>query len=376
MPAHEGWGTLAVAPDEVGARLLLTMLEGSTLANAVRGNGKPCRIRLSDDANSRLALVRRHVRGEPATLTFHAEGHRPWRERVDAVVLAAFCPGDDGQCRWLGIDLDASDHGQCGLADPVHVMRSLAERVDAAGLLSGLVAARSRGGRGRHVFLMLPESVALRDAVIGVAALSAAAFNVARSDEEQCGVQHAFRRADGRIAGLGEAGSVELVPRSTARPPYGWALTLPGAGAYSANGGGVIVDPFEDVPTELRGVPRCAPAAWRTFVRESRTELLGRRSARPATRMRGLEHQSCGSGRPIERIDAQTQAFLDGQAPKGSRNMSAFAASANLLGCGVDECEAERLIANGAAACDLPQREALSAFKSAVAALSRKRRCS
>ena len=44
-----------------------------------------------------------------------------------------------------------------------------------------------RGGRGRHVFLLLPELVALADAVIGVAALVAAAFKVAARDVAECG---------------------------------------------------------------------------------------------------------------------------------------------------------------------------------------------
>ncbi|MCC7291466.1 MAG: hypothetical protein IT449_05325 [Phycisphaerales bacterium] len=353
--------------------LLLSMLDGSEWASAVRPNGKPCRVRLPDAPDARMALVEAHVRGAPMTLTFHADGYQPWNERVEAVALIAYCPGSDGSCRWLGIDLDATDHGAKGLADPVHAARCIAERADAAGLLSGLLVARSRGGRGRHVFLLLPNSVALPDAVVGVAALVASAFKVAASDVAECGTAQAFRRANGAIARPGDAGAVELVPRSTSKPGYGWALALPCAGAFAAHGGGVIVDPFEDKPMALERIPRCDPEAWSTSISEARAALSKRRAAAappPANRSPHWKHKLD----LLDRIDARTRTFLAGHAAEGTRNQSAFAASANLLGWGVDERAAERLILAGAAACGLAEREARAAFKSAMNATTRKAR--
>ncbi|MEK6798933.1 MAG: hypothetical protein AABZ12_08225 [Planctomycetota bacterium] len=359
--------------DRVATSLLLALLDGATFANAMRRSGKPCRVRLPDDPDARSALVAAHLCGAPATLTFHADGHEPWRERVDTVVLAALSPGGDERCRWVGIDVDATDHGERGLVDPVHAMRTIAECAAEAGLTAGLLVARSRRGRGRHVFLIPPEPVSLADAVIGVAALAAAAFKVAASDVTEYDARHAFRRANGAIARPGEAGAVELLPRSTVKPPHGWALVLPGAGAFSARGGGVIVDPFEDQPIHHECVPRCDCKSWSRFVDEARA-TLSKRNATAAPQL-GKRLAICtDQPRPaIDRIDARTRAFLDGCIPQGARNMSAFAASANLLGCGIDPREAERLIMAGAAACGLPQREALDAFSSAVSVLTRKR---
>ena len=68
--------------------ILLGFLEGTTFVNALRRNGKPCRIRLPKDANYRAALVEGHLLGESVDLSFHAEDHEPWREQVNAVVLA------------------------------------------------------------------------------------------------------------------------------------------------------------------------------------------------------------------------------------------------------------------------------------------------
>ena len=355
--------------------ILLALLDCTAFANALRNNGKPCRIALPDDPDARRALVDLHLRGEPSVLTFCAEVHRPWQERVDAVTLAALSPGDDGFCRWIGIDLDAADHGASGLADPVHATRALAERIDAAGLSTGLLVARSRGGQGRHVFLILPGPTTLDDAVIGVAALAAAAFRIALSDVVEYGARHAFRCANGSIARPGDAGAVELLPRSTAKPPHGWALALPCAGAFAAQGGGVLVDPFDDQPVQLERVPRCDRQAWQRLVSEAREELTNR-TASPGPRLRDRPANDANRlGRPIDRIDARTRAFLDGQVSEGARNNSAFAASANLLGCGFDPQEAGRMILAGAMACGLPEREARAAFSSAMRALTRRRRC-
>jgi len=201
-----------VIDDKIAVSILLALLEGTTFVNALRRNGKPCRIALPDDEESRTALVEAHLRGESRILTFHAEDHEPWPEQVEAVVLAASCPAGDGRCRWLGIDLDASDHGPSGLVDPVHAVRAIAERADAAGLFDGLLVARSRRGHGRHVFLLLPEPVSLEDAVIGVAALTAAAFKVAASDTAEGEVAHGFRCTNGAIAQPGDAGFSRISP--------------------------------------------------------------------------------------------------------------------------------------------------------------------
>lgn len=347
----------------VATPLLLALLNGATFANATRRSGKPCRIRLPDDPESRRALVDAHLCGAPSTLTFHANGHTPWREQVDAVALAAFCPAADGRCRWVGIDLDAADHGATGLVDPMYVARTIAERAANAGLMTGLLIARSRRGRGRHVFMLLPEPVALADAVIGVAALAAAAFKVAASDVAEYGARHAFRCAKSAIARPGDAGAVELLPRSTVRPPHGWALALPGAGAFAAHGGGVIVDAFEDQPIHHECVPRCDGQAWRCFVTENR-HALDR-----IQRRHGWRHPRCTDPPRPQRLHPLTAEFLVGQTPTGRRNTAAFAAACNLLGNGLPLHEVECQILHGARGCELPEREAHSAIQSALRAV-------
>lgn len=344
------------------AALILALLEGAAFANAIRRNGKPCRIRVPNDAEARLALVDAHVRGASATLTFLADACEPWREHVDAVALAALCPGQDGRCRWVGIDVDAADHGERGLVDPMHATRTLTERASAAGLATGLLVARSRRGRGRHVFMILPKPTPLTDAVIGVAALAATAFTAAVSDVAKCGALHAFRCANGTIAHLGDAGALELLPRSTVKPAYGWTLALPGAGAFASSGGGLIVDPFEDRPIEHTCVPRCGDEAWRSFVEEHRYVLdrLQRKHSRQN------HHTDCS---PSQRMHPLTDEFLTGQTPKGRRNTTAFAAACNLLGNGLPLREVERLIIRGAHRCELPEREARSAVQSALRAV-------
>ncbi|MEK6675989.1 MAG: hypothetical protein AABZ47_10090 [Planctomycetota bacterium] len=360
--------------EPIVTELLLALLDGATFANALRRCGKPGRIRLPDEPHSRRLLVDAHLSGDSSTLEFHAEGRQPWLERVDAVAFSAFCPAADGRCRWLGIDLDADDHGEGGLINPGHAARTIAECADHTGLSSGLLVARSRRGKGRHVFLILPEPAPMADAVIGVAALAAAAFKVAASDVTECGAEHAFRCANEAIARPGDPGAVELLPRSTTKPTFGWALALPGASAYAAHGGGVIVDPFDDRPIHHQSIPRCGHEPWSQFLEEARATLSNRNAGEAPHQTKQLANYTDRLLRPIDRIDARTRAFLDGHTPEGTRNMSAFAASANLLGCGIDPREAEHLILAGATACGLPQREALNAFKSAVGALAQKQR--
>ncbi len=362
-----------MSDDRPGATILLALLEGATFANAVRSNGRPCRIRLPDDPESRVALIRAHLSGAPSTLTFHAEGYEPWEERVDAVTLAAFCPAADGRCRWVAVDLDASDHGASGLCDPCHATRVIAERAAHAGLGSGMLVTRSRRGCGRHVFVLLSEPVSLADAVIGVAALAAAAFRIAAFDVANNGAQNAFRRVNGPVARPGDAGAVELLPHSSQKPPHGWALALPAAGAAAPFGGGVIVDPFEDQPTRLGRVPRCDHVCWTRFVDEAKATLSKRNATAAPLLVRRPAKYTHRSRSPIDRIDRRTQAFLEGRVTEGARNTSAFAASANLLGCGVDQREAEFLIVAGATTCGLPEREARNAFNSAVRAVGRRK---
>lgn len=353
---------------------LLALLDGATFANALRRNGKPCRIRWPGDLESRRALIDAHIRGAGSNLTFVGDGHDPWQEQVDAVVLAAFCPGSDGLCRWVAIDLDATDHGKSGLADPVQAARTIAERADHAGLLSGHFVASSRGGRGRHVFLIPPEPVELNEAVIAVAALVASAFRVAARDVSEYEGLHAFRTGNGAIANPGDAGAVEFFPRSTTKPPQGWALTSPASGAFRDGGGGVFLDPFEDKTVELECVPRCGPRAWSTLVAEARAALVARtRTHVPRYRSQSA-HRTKTARSPIDRIDPRSRDFLNGATPDGSRNNAAFVASANLLGCGVDPHEAKAMILEGASTCGLPEREASAAFESAFKTINQKRR--
>lgn len=365
--------TAVMSANAVIVDLLLAMLNGSVFVNAFRSTGKPCRIRFPEDADARRVLVDAHVHGRSKVLTFLAEGCEPWTERVEAVVLAAFCPGADGLCRWVALDLDAADHGATGLADPVHAARVIAERAEAAGLSSGMLVVRSRRGQGRHIFFLFQNPIALEDAVFGVAALAASAWNVASSDVTYYDAQHAFRRVDVEVASPGAPGSVEIVPRSTARPPYGWPMTLPAAGALAGCGGGVIVDPFTDRPCLLEYVPRCDTDAWTRFVIDARNELAKRNTRSAWGRRSRSGNPSWRHHHPLDRVDARTREFLDGRVTEGGRNTAAFAASANLLGCGIGDREAQQLVVSGAVACGLSEREARAAFKSACTAFRRKR---
>lgn len=351
--------------NSITVQILLALVAGSTFVNAIRRSGNPCRVRIPNDLSCRAELINTHTAGEPAVLTFYADGRDPWQEEVDAVALAAFCPDADGGCRWIGIDLDAPDHGENGLADPVHAMRTIAERADATGLSSGLIAARSRRGQGRHLFLILPEPVPLTDAVIGLAALTAAAFKIATSDADEHLDVHAFRSANGAIARPGDAGAVELLPRSTTRPPHGWALALPAAGASRSLGGGIIVDAFNDKPIQHECIPRCDPEAWRRLVTENRQFLTrieqGQDRSRPC----------CTEPTGPHRLHPLTEEFLLGQTPTGRRNASAFAAACNLLGTGQPLPEVERQIVDGARCCELPESEARRAVQSARRAMEK-----
>lgn len=349
-------------------RLLLTMLAGSKFANIVRMNGRPCRIQLPSAQNELDTLIRAHISGKPATLTFVAGGYRNWKEEVDAVALFAFCPRVDHRCGWMGIDLDAADHGLSGLVDPKLAAKQIAESAHASGLGGGLLVASSRGGRGRHVFIVFENPVTLEDAVIGLAALVADAFKTAtqHAAEENC--PHTFQCISGEMPRPGDAGSLELIPRSTTKPQFGWSLALPAAGRFARQGGGIILDPFADQPIQINRIPRCDSDAWAKHLMLARWKL--RNSESHNSRKKRNQWTSV---RPLDRISAQTKAFLDGRTREGARNRSAFAASANLLGCSVDAKVAEELIVSGALACGLPEREARAAFESAKRAVEQRR---
>lgn len=356
------------------ADTLGVLLDGSTMANAVMPWGTPGPIRLPDVSDQRLVLIEAHLRGMSAEVLYSPKARRPTVVRVDALALAGFCPGADGFCRWIAIDLDGPDHGETGIAGPPHAVRSVATFADHAGIAGGLLVARSRGGVGRHVFLIPPFPTAMADAVLVVAALVAGSYRAAKSDVAECGVAHAFVRADGTIATPGQSGALELIPQSASRPDLGWSITLPAAGAYACKRGGVIVDPFTDEPTELIVVPRCDPMHWARFVSDAKARWARRISALRAAPRRTRAFRRAEGEQVFSRIHPKTRDFIEGRAPQGQRARSAFPAACNWLAVGVPPQEVERLILAGAAACGLPAREARSAFSSALGAMRRRGR--
>jgi hypothetical protein len=346
---------------------LLALLDGTEFANALMPWGRPGPIRLPDDAGARARLVDVHIAGEPADVLYSPNDREPETMHVEVLEMAAFTPDAIGLVHWLALDLDAADHGPSGLADPVAAMRCIASAADRAGLFSGLLTARSRGGRGRHVWLLLPEPVTLDDAVFGIAALTVQAYKIAIADVADYAAQHAFRRPNGSIAAPGDSGAVEQYPYSTERPAIGWALALPAAGAYRECDGGAIVDPYGDQPYELESVPKCDAGQWTRFLSEAKEAYKPKTKPvlRPA-RSPGTSHD------PLDRIDPKARQFLDGQTSQGARNSAAFTTACSLLGFGVAANEVERLILIGAAGCGLPEREARASVRSAIMAMRRK----
>ncbi|TWT43949.1 hypothetical protein RAS1_03530 [Phycisphaerae bacterium RAS1] len=356
---------------------LTALLNGSRYASAVMPWGKPAPIILPTEPGELARLVDAHICGAPADVTYAPRGRQPEPVRVDPFVLAGFCPAADGCCRFVAIDLDASDHGGGGLSDPAHALRCIAERAAAAGLLEALLVARSRRGAGRHCWLLLPEPTPLVDAVIGAAALIAMAFRIAAQDVAEADGAHAFRSAAGGIAEPGQPGAVEIIPRSSARPALGWSLTLPGAGAFAPRGGGIIIDPFSGEPTELDRVPRCRPERWARFIEEAREELArrdARRHAQKSATMPAIERNAprTPDRSAAPKLDARTTEFLAGRVEQGRRNVAAFAAACNLLGTGTHVDATERMVLQGATLCALPAHEARAAVASAVGCLRRR----
>lgn len=120
-------------------------------------------------------------------------------------------------------------------------------------------------------------------------------------------------------------------------------------------------------------MPVCDTRAWQQLVFDAKQELA--RKA-PWQRWDGTPRaptRSTTDREPLTRVDSRTREFIDGRTPVGKRNNAAFVASASLLGCGVNEREAERLVLTGGLACGLSEREARSAFESARRAHARKR---
>jgi len=327
------------------------LLDGCSFASSIMPWVKPGPVRLPYTPGERARLVRAHLRGEPAKVTYCPEGKSPSEIDLPELRLFALAPGDDGMCRWLGIDLDAADgHGSDGLADPAHAQRVLAERACELGLDEGLLCTLSRSGKGRHLWLILPEPVSLTDACLGLAAWTASAFHVAAADLEW-GSFHAFRTASGSIARPGQPGAVELTPRGGERPRLGWSLALPRT----------FVDFFE--LRESGSVEPCLTAElWQRFLDFARADMArrispGRRRICPVAR---------STVDPVSRAHLETRALLAGSVAPGNRNGAAYRAACNLLGLGVDPVEAARLVREGATACGLPAREAEAAIKSAL----------
>lgn len=353
------------AADHVIATLL-ALMEGCKFASAMMPWGQQGPIELPSADGDRRALVLAHVEGKRAEVTYCPSSGPSRIVSVARLVLFALCPAADELCRFLCYDLDSADgHGSKGLLDPLRAAACIAERCDALGLLGGLIVARSRNGKGRHVWLILPCRVSLVDAVIVAAGLAAHALRIAAQDAADTDRPHAFLSGDGQIAPIGRSGTWELIPHSTNRPTKGWALVLPGAGALAAHGGGQIIDPFS-YPTEpatLTSVPRCDVRAWQRFLAETRAEL-DRRKPSPRRRSPGRRTPLD----PLTRIDPRTRAFLDGNCAPGERNRSLFVAVTNMLGVGVPGSEAEQLAYRAALHCGLSDREARATIRSALRA--------
>ncbi|GMU80954.1 MAG: hypothetical protein AMXMBFR47_08250 [Planctomycetota bacterium] len=338
-------------------RIIGHIIAGSRVCNAIMPRGHPAPIELPIDADELERLIGAHGGGFSATVTTSIANRAPKRVRVSPTLLAAFCPAADGLCRWVAADLDGTSHGPGGLADPVRAARAIVQAGREHGL--DVLAVRSGSGSGVHIWCLLGEPSPLADGVLGIAALVASGLLFDR-DGFACG--------DGRPATLGAAGCVELIPKSTTRPRLGWPLTLPFGGAARAPGGGQAFDPMTGEPRELADVPLTEPAAWRRLVAKARTRIPKLRPRRASREFRPRELSEA-----LASLDGQTREFLDGRTGEGGRNRAAFAAACSLLGRGVAERDAERLILDGAAACGLPAREARTVLASAVGAIRAKR---
>lgn len=331
------------------------MLAGSQYAAARMPWGTPGPILLPDDVAQRHALIEAHLAGGPAVILYSPAGRPPQRMRLGKLELLAYSPDAAGRVRWLAYDLDGPDHGAGGLSDPAAAADCLAEACTSAGLADGLLVALSRGGVGRHVFIVLPRAVALGDAVVATGALAASAFYTASRSARERGEPHAFRRPDGQLGSLGQAGCVEMIPRHTERPARGWAIALPTPErliAPLATTGQMPDATAAPDAAVLAPSIACDEDHWSQFVADARAKLNAhrrrRRPPRPAPRARP---------RPPGALSRSTREVLDGRVPNGQRNDRSFRAACELFRGGYSESEIARMLVAAGEACGLPAHE-------------------
>lgn len=349
--------------NDTPALTILQLLDGAQCVN-VRLSGKApwCPAVWPSDPAERRQLIEAHLSGGSASVTLCPNGKSPKQTHIQELQLSAYCPASDGLCRWINIDLDGLTHGPKGLADPVKAARVIVERCHDLGLGGGVLVSTSRNG-GRHVWIISPAPCSLTDGVLAVSAIAAAAFDAADRDlfDSDGDLPHAFATGDGTLAELGDAGAVELIPRSDERPRLGWSMTLPRE----------LRDPFDDRPTEMHAVPRCDPAAWAALIADAR------RAIRPAPRRckRTIPRRTNRTPRPLEtviaRLPDRAREFLAGMTVKGGRNAAAYATACSLFRFGVPEGDVLQLVMAGADGCGLPPTEATAAVRSARKAVRR-----
>jgi len=335
------------------------LLDGATYANAWLPWDAPGPVVLPADADERRRLVLAHLEGAPASVIFCPVGKPPRLVAVEALILFALT-GAAGRCRWLAFDLDGASHGPRGLVNPEATGRAIAERLDALGLAGGLVAARSRSGTGVHLFVLLVDALPIAEAALVAAYVAACARRVADRDADDTGRPHAFRTAAG-VASPGDAGAVELLPRSDAAPPRGYPLLMPLAGALAPRGGGVLVDLLGlglSDPT-----PGASLDAFRRVLAEAR-RARATRAARRTPRNTPREWRPRGPRQPR----AETAEFLGGRTPVGARNDTLFRAACDLFRCGGSARDVEADLLRAAEANGLPSAAARSTIRSALRA--------
>ncbi|GMU23384.1 MAG: hypothetical protein AMXMBFR13_34620 [Phycisphaerae bacterium] len=342
---------------------LLHLLDGCTRASAVMPYGKPGPIRLPIREENRRDLIQRHISGSGATVLFAPQDKPEHPKAVDPLILGGYSPGADKLCRFIGVDLDGGNHGDGGLADPMHAGRCIASACDWYGLADGLLFARSKSARGIHVRVVPPDPVPLTDAVLALGTIIASAMRLAAADVED-GTPHAFRTVGGGIAKPGQPGAVELIPPHTEAPAVGWSMALPAAGAYRQQGGSSIISPFEGKPLLLDRVPLSSREAWSDLVRDAKRSLRRRTPPPRPSRPQRPRQRAWYEPKP----HPATEALVSGRVQPGNRANAAFASACNLLGLGIAPHEVERQVVEGAVASGLPEREARAAYRSALKA--------
>jgi hypothetical protein len=334
--------------------VLTRMLAGCEFASCQMPWGRPGPIRLPESEDARFDLTRSHLKGGPATV-FYTPAKGPCEEvDLKETRLFCLCPATDRRCRWVGIDLDGVNHGNDGLVDPLHTVRTFASAAEELGLLDGLMVAPSRSGVGRHLFLLLPSPTSLADAVLGLAAWTAHAWRIADRDVTDYDGQHAFRNSEGIPSQPGQAGAIELIPRSDAPPPLGWSLALPRE----------FNDPFTDHKVEIKSDISCSTDAWSTLIEQTRR--LRRPQSLRSRPERRLPHSRKRIDGASKELHPDTVDFLNGNTPVGRRNQSLFATVCNLLGHGMDATEVEKFALDAGINNGLSHREAVATIQSAL----------